>query len=44
VGPDNTNSHLACTPFSSSTSSFGSTLVSGLTDWGYANGSEQWVS
>lgn len=41
ASPDNVSSYLACTPFNGTT--FGPTVSSGLIDWGYINGSEQWV-
>ncbi|HYA68848.1 MAG TPA: hypothetical protein VED63_08955, partial [Acidimicrobiales bacterium] len=36
-GPDTVASYLACTPFNGT--SFGTTVVSGLVDWGYPGSS-----
>ena len=41
AGPDWVASYLACTPFNGS--SYGSTITSGLTDWGYDT-ARAWVS
>jgi Peptidase family M23 len=41
AGPNNVNSYLSCTPFNGT--SFGATVSSGLTDWGYEDG-RAWVS
>ena len=41
-GPNNVGSYVECTPFDGT--SFGATVSSGLVDWGYTNGSEQWVT
>ncbi|MHB8429583.1 MAG: NlpC/P60 family protein, partial [Acidimicrobiales bacterium] len=43
MGPDNVGSYLSCTSFDPSTNSFGPTATSPVLDWGYTNGSEQWV-
>ncbi|MHB1789320.1 MAG: hypothetical protein ACYCVN_07675, partial [Acidimicrobiales bacterium] len=40
---DFSNSRLSCTSFDPSTNSFGPTATSPVLDWGYTNGSEQWV-
>ncbi|MHB8497249.1 MAG: hypothetical protein ACYDES_04505 [Acidimicrobiales bacterium] len=41
AGPDNVASYLACTPYNGST--FGTTITSGITDWGY-NTDRAWVN
>ncbi len=40
-GPDLVASYLACTPFDGT--KFGPTVTSGIEDWGFLNGTEQWV-
>ena len=40
---DFSNSRLSCTSFDPATNTFGQTATSPVLDWGYTNGSEQWV-